>query len=289
MTELRRALGTIAAALVILTTVAADAQAPTPPKREITQIRGDLYRFQNDFHFSVFLVTPAGVIATDPINADAAKWLKEEVTRRFNQPIRYVIYSHDHADHIGGGEVFADSATIVAHANAKGHIIAEGRPTAVPHVTFADRMTITLGGKEVEIAHLGRNHSDNSIVMRFPAERVVFAVDFAPVKSLAWRDFPNGFIEELFVSLERLEAMDYDILAPGHGALGTKADVADHRKYLTELRSEVLSRVRKGMPLEQVKAEVTMPAYAEWGGYKDWLGLNVEGMYRHLSNYRRGN
>ena len=55
-------------------------------KRSITQIAGDLYRFQNNFHYSVLLVTPEGVIATDPINADAAKWLKAEIAKRFGQP-----------------------------------------------------------------------------------------------------------------------------------------------------------------------------------------------------------
>ena len=54
----------------------AQAQAQDAPKREIVQISGDLYRFQNKFHYSVFLVTPEGVIATDPINADAAQWLR---------------------------------------------------------------------------------------------------------------------------------------------------------------------------------------------------------------------
>ena len=106
------------------------------PKRAITKIAGDLYRFQNNFHFSVFLVTPDGVIATDPINADAAKWLKDEIAKRFGKPIKYLIYSHDHRDHIAGGEVFADTATIVAHEKTRATIIGEKRPTAVPNVTF---------------------------------------------------------------------------------------------------------------------------------------------------------
>lgn len=79
----------------------------------------------------MFLVTPDGVIVTDPINADAATWLKAEIAKRFNQPIRYVIYSHDHRDHIAGDEVFAnDGAIVVAHERAKGIIIGENRPTA---------------------------------------------------------------------------------------------------------------------------------------------------------------
>ena len=77
------------------------AQADT--KRSITKIAGDLYRFQNNFHYSVFLVTSDGIIVTDPINADAARWLKAELAKRFNKPIKYLVYSHDHVDHVAGG------------------------------------------------------------------------------------------------------------------------------------------------------------------------------------------
>jgi len=154
--------------------------------RSLTQISGDLYRFKNNFHYSVVLVTSEGVIVTDPINKEAAQWLKKEVAERFNKPIKYLILSHDHADHSTGGEVF-DAPIVVAHANAKADIIGEKRPTAVPNVTFSDRMTIELGGKTVELSYLGLSHSDNMVVMNFPEQRVLFAVDFIPIKSVPWK------------------------------------------------------------------------------------------------------
>src|SRR5262245_4078868 len=129
--------------LVLLVVVGtALAQQQQPPQRGITKIAGDLYRFQNNFHYSVFLVTPAGIIVTDPIDAEAAAWLKAELAKQFNKPIKYLIYSHDHRDHIAGGEVFADTAVVVAHDNAKATIVGEKRPTAVPQLTFSDTMTI---------------------------------------------------------------------------------------------------------------------------------------------------
>ena len=94
----------------------AQTQTAPPPVREITKITGEIYRFRNNNHYSVFAVTRAGVIATDPINAEAARWLKAEIKTRFNQPIRYAIYSHDHADHISGGQEWIDTATVIAHA-----------------------------------------------------------------------------------------------------------------------------------------------------------------------------
>ncbi|MDH3474711.1 MAG: MBL fold metallo-hydrolase, partial [Rhodospirillales bacterium] len=147
--KLLRSLTTIGL-LLVAAFAAGAAWSQDAPKRAITQIAGDLYRFQNNFHYSVFLITPEGAIVTDPINAEAAAWLKNEIATRFDTQVKYLIYSHDHADHSAGGEVFADTAVVVAHENAKRTIIGEQRPTAVPDVTFSDGMTIELGGKTVE-------------------------------------------------------------------------------------------------------------------------------------------
>ncbi len=258
-------------------------------KREITRIAGEVYRFQNKFHYSVFAVTPQGIIATDPINAEAAAWLKGELKRRFNQPVRYLIYSHDHRDHIAGGEVFADTAVIVAHHKAKGVIIGEERPTAVPQITFKKKMTIELGGTTVELSYLGRNHSNNMIVMRFPKERILFAVDFIPVRTLAYRDFSDAYMPDWIRSLKRVERLDFDILAPGHGPLGKKEHVAMFRGYLETLHEEVLRHARAGRSLEEIKRLVTLERYKSWFWYKKMRLLNIEGMYRMVQSHRRDN
>jgi glyoxylase-like metal-dependent hydrolase (beta-lactamase superfamily II) len=270
MTITRRAVlaGGLGLALVPLRAQLAGAQT-APPVREITPLAGPVYRFRNNFHYSVFAVTPEGVIATDPINADAARWLKAEIAQRFSQPVRVLAYSHDHADHISGGEVFADTARIVAHENARRTIIAEKRPTAVPQATFSDRMTVELGGTMAEFLYVGRNHSDNSIVVRFPKERILFAVDFIPVKSVGFRDWPDAYIEDWIESLRRVEALDFDMLVPGHGAVGTKDDVRAFREYMEALREEVLRLAREGKSEQEVVQAVKMPQYESWGGYKE--------------------
>lgn len=259
-------------------------------ERSITQIAGDLYRFQNNFHFSVFLVTPEGVIATDPIDAEAASWLKDEIEQRFDQPIRYVVYSHDHPDHIAGGEVFADAgAVVVAHENAKRAIVGEERPTAVPQVTFSDAMTIELGGKSVELVYPGKSHSDNLIVMRFPEERAVFTVDFISVERLPYQNLGDAYFPDWIDAIKQVEAMDFDILVPGHGALGTKADASDHRTYLEELYESVLAGARAGRSLEDMQASITLDKYAGWSQYEQWRPMNIEGVYGQVQMHRRGN
>jgi glyoxylase-like metal-dependent hydrolase (beta-lactamase superfamily II) len=263
--------------------------ARAPVIREIVKIAGEVYRFRNANHYSVFAVTPAGIIATDPINAEAAAWLKGELKSRFNQPVKYLVYSHDHADHISGGEVFADTAIVIAHENAKAQIVGEKRPTAVPQVTFTDQLTIELGGTIVELVHTGRNHSDNSIVMRFPKERLLFAVDFIPVQSIGFRDFPDAYLADWLASLKQVEAMDFDVLVPGHGPLGRKEHVKAYRDYMEDLHGQVLKQARAGKSLDEIKTLVDLKKYEGWVGYKDWAMLNIEGMHRMVMANRRGN
>jgi glyoxylase-like metal-dependent hydrolase (beta-lactamase superfamily II) len=226
---------------------------------------------------------------TDPINAEAAGWLKGEITKRFNQPIKYLIYSHDHRDHVAGGEVFADTAIVIAHENTKAAIIGEKRPTAIPQITFSDTMTVELGGKTVELTYVGRNHSNNSVVMRFPAERALFAVDFIPVNGVAFRNLPDAYIPDWMESLKHVETMDFDILVPGHGALGNKADVRAFRGYMEDLYAAVLEQARAGKSLEEMQQSIRLDKYKEWFRYEEFLLLNIEGMYSRIILHRRDN
>ena len=93
------------------------AAAQQPPARGIVNITGQLYRAQNNNHYTVFLVTPEGIIMSDPINRDFARWLKGEFASRFKVPARYVLYTHRDWDHASGGVVFADTAEFVGHRN----------------------------------------------------------------------------------------------------------------------------------------------------------------------------
>ena len=88
-----------------------------PPQRGIVNITGQLYRAQNDNHYTVFVVTPEGIIMSDPINRDFSRWLKSEMATRFKVPVRYVLYTHSDWDHASGGVVFADTAEFVGHRN----------------------------------------------------------------------------------------------------------------------------------------------------------------------------
>lgn len=275
----------IAICLAILAVFSGNASAQGDPERSITPIAGDLYRFQNRNHYSVFLVTSEGIVATDPINAAAAQWLRSELDQRFpGNPVKYVLYSHSHADHISGGEVFADTATVVAHERAKAHIVAEQVATAIPQITFSENLTISLGGKTIELLHFGPGHSDNLVVMRFVEDSTLFVVDIVAPKRLPYRDLRGADIDGWIDTLRQVEKLDFDILAPGHSVMGTVADVAEHRAYLEELRSGVQAAMNAGKSLDDIKRSVTLDAYRNWGSYDSWRELNIEGMYRFLDS-----
>ena len=112
--------------------VSATSSAQGTPRRSITPITGDLYRGQNNNHFTVFLVTDEGIILTDPINTGFATWLKSELDSRFDVPVRYVLYSHHHGDHASGGDVFADTAKFVGHENMLSHLAMPPESTPLP-------------------------------------------------------------------------------------------------------------------------------------------------------------
>jgi glyoxylase-like metal-dependent hydrolase (beta-lactamase superfamily II) len=110
----------------------------------------------------------------------------------------------------------------------------------------------------------------------------VFTVDFISVKRLPFRNLAGAAIPGWIDSIKTVEAMDFDILIPGHGPVGTKADAADHRQYFEDLVAAVQLGMDAGKSLDTLKQEISLPKYASWGAY-DWLPLNVEGIYNALN------
>jgi len=264
---------------------AASVLAQQAPRRGIVHVAGDLYRFQNDAHYSVFLVTSDGIIVTDPINPDVANWLSGELKDRFDLPVKYVIYSHHHEDHISGSEVFADTATVVAHEKTLRAILAENIPAAIPDITFSEEMTVKLGGKSVELTYMGVSHTDNSIAMYFPDENAVYAVDFICVNALPYQDLPlyAYHYPEWLGSLQKLEKMDFEILIPGHDDVGVHEDVRAFRHFMEDLETSVAAGIKAGLSLEELQETVTLDEYRHWALYDEWRELNVKGMYRMLT------
>jgi glyoxylase-like metal-dependent hydrolase (beta-lactamase superfamily II) len=285
----------VLAAALLFAVASASAQTP-PPMFATTKVEGtdNVYVFRYQGHQAMFVVTSEGVIATDPIGLgrpQAVTTYIDEIKKVTSQPVRYVIYSHSHYDHITGGQPFKDAgARFVAHANAKRRLEWLRPPNVVlPDEVVDTQRTLTLGGTTLELLYVGRNHSDSSLVMRLPRERIIFAVDFIPIQSVHWRNMPDSWLDEWEQSLKRVLAMDWGRLIPGHpgpgGRLGTKQDVQNLLQYMGDLSTEVKKAADEGKCYDSAMKEVKLPKYESWTNYANWLPGNVE---RYCLLYRSG-
>jgi glyoxylase-like metal-dependent hydrolase (beta-lactamase superfamily II) len=101
--------------------------------------------------------------------------------------------------------------------NAKTRLEALKNPDVViPDIGTGNLYAIELGGTRLELHYVGRNHSDNSLVMLLPKEKLLFTVDFIPIESLQFRDFPDSFLPDFFESFDKVLALDWDRMIPGH-------------------------------------------------------------------------
>ncbi len=271
--------------------VRAQEATPAGAVADLQQFAEDAFAFTNGGYVSFFVVTDEGVIATDPgsqSGPERAEAYRAAIASVTDQPVRFLVYSHAHADHAIGGSVFADTATFVAHRNAVEGIVGLGDPrTPAPQVAFGDTLSIRLGGKTVELLYTGRNHSDSSIVLLYPARRILFAVDFIPVARLPYQDLGDSYPEEWIASLRWIEEnLDFDVLVPGHPPLpGTKDDVTAMRTYLEDLMESVRAARDAGLAdnspemVAAVRADLEAD-YGAWGMFDEWLRLNIEGLLR---------
>jgi glyoxylase-like metal-dependent hydrolase (beta-lactamase superfamily II) len=277
----------IVAALVALVAsfdAAAQQQAPT---FATTQVEGTtnvyIFRYQN--HQSMFVVTPAGVIVTDPISygrPQAAVTYLEEIRKITKAPIKYLVYSHHHYDHIAGGKVFKEAgAVVVAHRRAKERLAAlKGLDVVIPDQGVGNKHVIRLGGTTLELHYVGRNHSDSSLVMLLPREKIIFAVDFNALGSVPSRLAINdSYPVEWEAALKRTLALNWDRMIPGHpgpgGRLGTKKDMEQQLTFMSDLSAEVKKASDAGKCFSPADSELKLPQHATLTGYEQNLAWNV--------------
>ena len=281
----------IAAACLGGALLSGPAWGQTPPPFETRKITDNVYVFRYGGHQAMFVTTPDGVIATDPISylrPQAATTYIEEIRKVSQAPIRYLVYSHHHYDHVAGGRPFKDAgATVVAHRNAKTRLEAlKDHTVVIPDETVDDKRVIELGGTRLELHYVGRNHSDNSLVMLLPREKILFTVDFIPIETVQFRDMPDGYLPDWFESLDRVLALDWERMIPGHpyagGRLGTKEDVQNLKQYMTDLSEAVKAAANQGKCFDTAMKEVKLPKYEKWGNYEQFLPGNIERFCEYL-------
>ena len=277
---------------------------------KVTEVAPGLYfQYHHQESNNAFLVTDEGVLVIDarqhPKRAEELLATIRQVTDR---PIKWVVNTHAHGDHYFGNKVFkAEGATFIAHRDTAGmmkkHYGLEMKrrmgyfkqrgfdPDDVelvkPEITFDSRLTLTLGGRTVELLYFGAGQNPGDTFVFFPAERVIFAG--GPFSKKSW---PNPSFTPSMKNwvelLRKIAAMDADIYLGGHGDIGTKQDVLDEAQMLSDFDAGMRDAVAKGMTKDEIIRSRKFEKYKDVRNYYR-MNLFISSYYHFLTTGRPQN
>lgn len=228
-------------------------------------------------------VTPEGVILIDDKFPRNFARIQELVSEVSDQPVRYVLNTHHHGDHVGGNVEFIEIAEIIAHHNARENMV-RGDQDAPPRVVFHERTAVHLGGVEVRAYHMGRGHTDGDAVIYFPDLRTVHAGDLLH-GTAPFIDYGNGGTSRGWVStLNNILALDFDTAIPGHGRVMSRDDVVSFRNQMEAVRARMAELIRSGMPRSRAPERIRTPDLS-WTMAEDGLFMrrSIPGFYDEIA------
>lgn len=241
-----------------------------------------------------------GILMIDSQFAPLSEKIRKAIADIDDGEIKFLVDTHLHGDHIGGNANFsATGSIIVAHENVRKRISVEqvntlrGTTTppvekdALPVVTFSKDMSFHFNGEEMRVYHGPPAHTDGDAVIYFVNANAIHCGDVFVRYGFPFIDVGSGGSIEGFIGFvdDILEMInDETKVIPGHGALGTKADVKQFRDRLATLYYGIKSQMAQGKSLEDIQAsDLTAPYDDEWGkGFikgKDFIAL----MYHSLA------
>lgn len=282
-------------ALLVLTPVAVSAQAPPPvvvervaPGIAVLHARGG--------NVMAFHGPDGSLLVDDEFEASAAE-LATAVSALGDAPVRYVVNTHWHGDHIGANALFADGGAVtIAQHNARRRMssdqVIRGRtipPTSEemrPRLTYDGDLTLHFNGEAIRVIHPPHAHTDGDSIVHLPRANVLAMGDIFFNRMLPFLDVAaGGSINGLIVAVNgALDLADErTIIVPGHGAVGRKADLVAYRDMLVALRSGVATAIEQGRSLDQIKRARLADRYVTGLG---WITPDelVEAIYASLTS-----
>ena len=210
-----------------------------------------LYLITDNAIQSMFLVYDRGVVVIDaPQNLVA--YIPKAIAEVSDKPITHLIYSHSHADHIGGAKQLGGHPIIIAQEETLRLLKRDADPNRpLPTVTFSDKYTLRVGKQVLELSYHGNAHEPGNIFIYAPAQRVLMVVDIVFPGWMPWRRFAvaqdiNGY----FAQVEEIRKMDWDTYVGGHVArTGTHADVevqAEFNRDVKQAAANALATTKPG-------------------------------------------
>lgn len=214
-----------------------------------------------------------GILLVDNMYAWMSPKLTSSLKTISDKPIKIVLNTHFHTDHIQGNEIFKKTSTIIAHENVYKQLLKkhkESAPTTdmLPDVTFSDSMRIHYNGEEIRMLHFPHSHTDGDAVIYFTQSNVLHLGDmfFFDMFPAVYTE-GGGNIKQLIVSLEKI-LQEFPLNAhvvPGHGRLATMKDLADYVAMLKETTSIVESKIKEGRTLDQMIQDKVIAKYNALG------------------------
>jgi glyoxylase-like metal-dependent hydrolase (beta-lactamase superfamily II) len=208
----------------------------------VGRVEGNLYWITDGTYQSAFLTTREGVVLFDapPSIGHNIQRAVDEIAAAHgvSNEVTHLIYSHHHADHVGASSLFGRSVTRIGHEETRRLLRRDDDPTRpTPDETFQDRCTIEIGGERIELAWHGSNHSPDNIFIHLPDHDALMLVDvvspgWAPVCQGGFAEDVPGYIEAADTAL----TYAWKRFMGGHmGRLGTRDDIATHRRYVADI------------------------------------------------------
>jgi glyoxylase-like metal-dependent hydrolase (beta-lactamase superfamily II) len=244
-----------------------------PAKLDTVKVRDDLYVIHNDFvpGNTTALITNQGVVLVDDKFEIDHDGIMAELKKITNQPVKYVINTHHHADHSGGNARMQQlNAVVVASEQAVDNMF-EARQPGIPTVAVERHAHIYLGGKSIEIYHFGRAHTNGDVVVFFRSQRVLAAGDMFTYGDATPElvDYSGGgSSKEWTNTLDSVLDLDFDTVVPGHGVVTTKPEMRKFRDSTLRLRTRVHELVGE----KKTRDDIAKMLRAEF----HWADLHLE-------------
>ena len=216
-----------------------------------------------------------GVVVVDTgSDAATARAILSEIAATANKPVRKVVLTHDHGDHIGGVRIFAQAgAEIVTQEKGAGtglYFLGSAPDTeatgpkpsrAQGVVAFSERVLAVGGPRRYELYFLGDAHTNNDVIVYLPDDKVLFTGDVVNYKRLPFLRSASCDPESWQKVVERLAALTVDRIVPGHGDPGTeaKAGIADTVVYLRRVNEIAQKLIEEKVPEEMFTFKLRDP------------------------------
>jgi cyclase len=253
-----------------------------------------------------FVIGDDGVLVIDTFqDPRPAKALLGEIRKLTPLPIRFVVNTHYHLDHVNGNDVFAAAgATIVAHRNVRAWMRTENikmldppvtsekkarvQSLTLPTVVHDSHIELYLGSRRINVRYYP-GHTGGDSVVSVPDAHVVFCGD------MLWKEHvPNLIDASTKTWVESLDAMQRDYgpstWVPGHGGIANAQDVVTFRKYLADLREGVRREQaagKSGDALVQALLPGMKSNYGKWAFFSDYAGIGIQQTAQELSGTKR--